>query len=112
MEGDTKNLSWYLTLEKRFKEKVMIKLKIVLILCFVFSFVFVFSKATVRPTYYILEATGNENGFFSCFHTVTGFLDFYEKNKNNCAGIEINFTQGLYLDSQIGQIGGNIFLSR
>jgi hypothetical protein len=52
--------------------------------------------------YYVLDAPEGNYGFFSCFHMVTGFLDFYEKNKGNCAGINVNFTSGLYLDPQVG----------
>ena len=74
------------------------KLRVIAAVCFLLGFVFV----SPRSTYYILDAPENGNGFFSCFHTVTGFLDFYEKNKKDCAGIEINFTQGLYFDSSVG----------
>lgn len=54
----------------------------------------------------ILEPLGtmhepkNWPGFFACFHSVIGGLDFYEKNYYG--GCRIEFKWGLYLDRQMG----------
>lgn len=50
--------------------------------------------------YFIMTAPGWDPGFFCCFQSVVGFLDFYEKTP--CAGIKVKFERGLYYDPKIG----------
>lgn len=51
---------------------------------------------------YILPAPPYNPGFFSCFASVIGFLDFYKQQKPG-TGIEVTFGKGLYFDEKHGK---------
>jgi hypothetical protein len=81
------------------------KKRVLTIIYFICSYVGIIAA----PKYYILDAPSYNPGFFSCFHSVVGFLEFYENHKDECAGIKVNFTTGRYLDPRIGPNWWNYF---
>jgi len=66
---------------------------------------FVSFIAAQSNDFYVLHA--RPCGLFSCYLSVIGLLDFYEKNP--CAGIAVKYDSGFYLDALVGSNWWNYF---